>query len=93
MGMQTDVKSGVCFAGASTDVVPYSTRLKGLTISYPSGGTVAVTDGNGGATLFLFSAPAAAGSISILIPGEGIRATTGLYVTCAASTTANVFYG
>jgi len=93
MAMQTDVKSGIGFAGATTDVTTNRTRLKGLTISYPSGGTVTVKNGNGGDTLFIFSAPAAAGSISILIPGQGILATAGLSVICAASTTANVFYG
>jgi hypothetical protein len=93
MGMQTDVKSGFCFAAASTAVVTERTRLRGVTISYPSGGTVQVTNGNGGAVLFTFQAPATAGSVNVLIPGEGILASAGLYVTCAASTTANVFYG
>lgn len=94
--MQTDVKSAVCAAGASTTAVSTRTRLKGLTISYASGGTVVVTDGNGGATLYSFTAPTAVGavgSINILIPGEGILAYTGLYVTNAAATTASVFYG
>lgn len=91
--MQTDVKSAACAAGASTTAVAYRTRLKGLTISYPSGGTVVVTNGNGGATLFTWTAPAAAGDTCVFIPGEGIVASAGLYVTCAASTTANVFYG
>lgn len=93
MAMQTDVKSAVCAAGASTTAVSTRTRLKGLTISYASGGTVVVTDGNGGATLYSFTAPTAVGSINILIPGEGILAYTGLYVTNAAATTASVFYG
>lgn len=91
--MQTDVKSAVCAAGTSTTAVSVRTRLKGLTISYPSGGTVVVTDGDGGATLYSFTAPLAAGSTNILIPGQGILATTGLYVTNAAATTASVFYG
>ena len=93
MAMQTDVKSAACAAGASTTAVSVRTRLKGLTISYPSGGTVVVTDGNGGATLYSFTAPLVAGSTNILIPGQGILATTGLYVTNAAATTASVFYG
>tara|TARA_R110000868_G_scaffold188827_2_gene431663 strand:- start:334 stop:609 length:276 start_codon:yes stop_codon:yes gene_type:complete len=91
--MQTDVKSAVCAAGASTTAVSGRVRLKGLTISYASGGTVVVTDGNGGATLYSFTAPLAVGATNILIPGEGILANTGLYVTNAAATTASVFYG
>ena len=91
--MQTDVKAASCGAGASTTAFSGRTRLRGLTISYPSGGTVSVTDGNGGATLFSFTAPAAIGTTHVIIPGEGILANTGLYVTCASSTTAVAFYG
>jgi len=90
---QTDVKSAVCGAGASTAATSYRSRLKALTISYTTSGTVSVTDGNGGATLFSFTAPAAAGAIHILCPGEGILALTGLYVTVPATTTVTVFYG
>lgn len=91
--MQTDVKAASCAANGSTTAYADRTRLRALTISYASGGTVAVTDGNGGATLFSFTAPAAAGSIHVIIPGEGILAQSGLYVTNAASTTAIVYYG
>lgn len=91
--MQTDVKAASCAANGSTTAYADRTRLRALTISYASGGTVAVTDGNGGATLFSFTAPAAAGSVHVIIPGEGILANTGLYVTNAASTTAVVYYG
>jgi hypothetical protein len=93
MAMQTDVKSETCAAGASTTAVSVRTRLKGLTISYASGGTVVVTDGNGGPTLYSFTAPTVAGTTNVIIPGQGILATTGLYVTNAAATTASVFYG
>jgi hypothetical protein len=93
MGMQTDVKSGYCPAGATTTVFAGRTRLKGLVISYPSGGTVVVTDGAGGAGLFNFTALAVIGTISITIPGEGVLATNGIYVTTSAATTVNVFHG
>ena len=93
MAMQTDVKSAACGAGASTTVFTGRTRLKGLTISFASGGTVVVTDGNGGATLYSFTAPAAIGATNVLIPGEGVLAYNGIYVTTAALTTASVFYG
>lgn len=93
MGMQTDVKSAACAANGSTSAYEARTRLRAVTVSYASGGTVAITDGNGGATLFSFTAPAAAGSIHMIMPGEGILASDGLYVTNAASTTAIVYYG
>jgi hypothetical protein len=93
MSMQTDVKSAPCAAGATTAVTDFRSRLKALTISHTTSGTVSVTDGAGGTVLFDFTAPAAVGSIHIIIPGEGILARTGLSVICAASTTAVAYYG
>lgn len=91
MGMQTDVKalektsSGTVFAGRA--------RVKGLTISYGSGGTVIIKDGGAsGATVWSFTGPAAPGSISILMPGEGILCATDVYVALSSST-ASVMYG
>ena len=93
MAMQYDVKSGAAAAGATTTIFGGPARIKGLTISYPSGGTVVLNDGTGGTAMFSFTAPAAAGSISILIPGAGIRCNTNISAVCAASTTAVIFYG
>ena len=93
MSMQTDVKSQACAAGASTTVTSTRSRVKAVTVSYASGGTVVITDGNGGATLYSFTAPAAIGAINVLLPGEGILAYNGIYATCAAATTAIVVYG
>jgi hypothetical protein len=93
MTMQTDVKSATCAAGVSTTAFTGRTRLKGLTISFASGSTVVVTDGSGGATLYSFTAPLTAGATNILIPGEGVLAYNGIYVTTAVATTASVFYG
>jgi len=93
MSMQTDIKATACGAGASTTAFNGRCRLRGLVVSYPvAGGTVSITDGNGGATVFSFTSPAAAGSINIILPAEGILAYNSLYVTCAASTTATVLY-
>jgi hypothetical protein len=89
---QTDVKSAACAAGAATTVAGNRFRLKALTISYTTSGTVSVADGNS-VTLFSFTAPAAVGSIHVLIPGEGLLAQNGMTVTCGASTTAVAFYG
>lgn len=93
MAMQTDVKAAACAAGATTVATDFRSRLKGLTISHTTSGTVSVTDGSTGITLFSFTAPAAVGAIHILIPGEGILSQTGLSVVCGASTTAVAYYG
>jgi len=93
MTTQTDVKSGYCPASTATTVTTQRTRLKGLVISHPSGGTVVVTDGVGGAELFNFTALGVIATLSVLIPGEGVLAPNGLVVTTAAATTVNVFHG
>jgi hypothetical protein len=92
--MQTDVKSGTAGAGASTAVTTFRTRIKALALTYTaSAGNIAITDGNGGVTLFSFTPAAAAGSLYMLFPGEGILAQNGVYVTNGTGTTATVFYG
>ena len=92
MGMQTDVKSASAAAGATTTIFDGPTRIKGISISYASGGTVVLNDGTGGTAQFSFTAPAAAGSIYMPFPGEGIKCSTNVSAVCAASTTAVVFY-
>jgi len=91
--MQTDVKSGAAAAGATTTIFAGPTRIKGVTISHASGGTVVLNDGTGGTAMFSFTAPAAIGSLHILFPGEGIKCNTNISAVCGASTTAVVFYG
>jgi len=91
--MQTDVKSGAAAANATTTIFAGTAPIKGISISYPSGGTVVLNDGTGGTAMFSFTAPAAAGSIYMLLPGEGIRCSTNISAVAAASTTAVVFYG
>ena len=89
--MQTDVKATALTATGT--VYGNKTRVRGLTISYASGGTVVITDGNGsGPVVFSFTAPAAAGSINVVIPGEGILCRTNAYATLT-NATATVFYG
>lgn len=89
--MQTDVKaaekttSGTVFAGRA--------RVKALTIAFASGGTVAIKDGgSSGTTIWSFTAPAAAGAISVLLPGEGILCSTDVYAA-VSSATVTVMYG
>lgn len=89
--MQTDVKA----VERTTTGTAYAatTRLKGLVVSFATGGTVVVKDGGAsGTTVFSYTAPAAAGTTNIVIPGEGILCRTDVHVTLA-SATATVFYG
>lgn len=89
--MQTDVKS----AERTTTGTAYGapTRLKGLVVSFATGGTVVIKDGGAsGTTVFSYTAPASAGTTNIVIPGEGILCRTDVHVTLA-SATATVFYG
>ena len=91
MAMQTDVKSTEVKTTASAYGAP--ARLKGLVISFATGGTVVVKDGGAsGTTVFSFTAPAAAGVVPVMIPGEGILCRTDIHVTLADAT-ATVFYG
>ena len=91
MAIQFDVKaaekttSGTVFAGPA--------RVKAVTISYASGGTVAIEDGgSSGTTVWSFTAPAAAGTVSVLLPGDGIKCNTDVYAALS-SATATVTYG
>lgn len=93
MSMQTDVKSGSAAAGATTTIFAGRTRIKGVTISFASGGTVVLNDGTGGTTVFSFTGPAAIGAVNVLIPGEGILCATNISAICGVGTSAVVFYG
>ena len=90
--MQTDVKAAA-IAGGQTDASVYAgpARIKSLVVSYPTGGTVALKDN--GTTVFSFTAPAAAGALNILLPGEGILCRTNITATTAANTLVTVIYG
>ena len=91
--MQTDVKSAAV-AGGKTDESVFAgpARIKGLVISYPvAGGTVTLKDG--ATTVFSYASPAAAGSVNIIVPGEGILCRDNIKATTAANTTVTVFYG
>ena len=91
MAMQTDVQSAEVTTSASAYGAP--TRVKGLLISFATGGTVELKDGgSSGVSRFKYTAPAAAGTVNVLIPGEGIKFDTSVYVALS-SATATVFYG
>lgn len=93
--MQTDVKSTAIAAAATNSAVfAGSARIKGLLVSVPSaGGTMTLQDGSGGTVKFSFVAPAAAGAVNVIVPGEGILCKNGIYATTPANMTVTVFYG
>jgi hypothetical protein len=93
--MQTDVKAG--YRSTTGLVLAGRNRIKGILIAYASGGTVDLYDTGtspllGQAKAFQFVAPAAAGSVYIPVPGEGILCADGMYATLS-SATVTVFYG
>lgn len=98
MSMQTDVQS----AHLSTAGSYYAgrTRLKGIVVT-PKATTAAtfeIRNGSAsGAVLFTMDIPSLGtpNSTYILVPGEGILATTGLYLTLSVGTVTGitVFYG
>ena len=95
MTMQYDVKSTAIAASATNSAVfAGPARIKGLLVSVPvAGGTMTLKDGSGGTTLFSFVAPAVAGAVNVVVPGEGIFCNSGIYATTPAGMTVTVFYG
>jgi hypothetical protein len=91
MSMQTDVKAAQ--VTSTNTAVDYGTRVRGLTVSFATGGTVVLKDGgSSGTTRFSYTAPAAAGTVHIVIPGEGILFRTDVHATLSSATIV-VFYG
>jgi hypothetical protein len=89
--MQYDVKAAERTTSGSAFGAP--ARVKGIVVSFATGGTVELKDGGtGGVSRFKYTAPAAAGTTNIVIPGEGILFRTDIYVTLT-NATATVFYG
>ena len=95
MAMQSDVLSTAIAAGETNEpVFAGPARIKGVLVSVPTaGGTMTLQDGSGGTVKFSFVAPAIAGAVNVVIPGEGIRCESGIYATTPANMTATVFYG
>jgi hypothetical protein len=91
MAMQYDVQAAERLTSGTA--VAARARVKGLVVSFATGGTVELKDGGAsGTSQFKYTAPAAAGTTNIVIPGEGILFETDVYVTLS-SATATVFYG
>jgi hypothetical protein len=89
--MQYDVKAAERTTTGTAYAAP--ARIKGLVLSFATGGTVVLKDGGAsGTTVFSYTAPAAAGTVNVVIPGEGILCRTDIHVTLS-SASATVFYG
>jgi hypothetical protein len=95
--MQTDVKSGTAAAASqvrrSRRIVPES---KALALTHTAAaGTVTITDGNGGATLFAVYTCRGDWFSVHAVPRRSILAQTGIYTATSgfADASATVFYG
>lgn len=92
MAMQTDVKAA--HTETTGSMVTGRVRLKAYhAISGGTAGDVIFTDGSGGSTLLRFNIGTGTQPITLLIPGEGILADSGIYVTLPATAKVTVFYG
>ena len=91
--MQTDVKAASNTASATFFAGP--TRVKGIVVtSGASAGALVIKDGgSSGTDKLTINTPAAAGIQNVLIPGEGVRFDTDVYVSLTNVTAATVFYG
>lgn len=90
--MQTDVLSGTAAAGTTTTIFNGPARIKGILINYTAATTLTLNDG--GTAKFTYTAPAGvAGSVYVLVPGEGVRCDTNISAVASAGLTAQVFYG
>ncbi len=91
--MQTDVKS----ATRTTDgtMVDQPTRVKGILLTTTSvAGSVVLKDGGAsGTALITLNTPAVAEMFNALLPAEGVRFTTDVYVDVTDVSSVTVFYG
>jgi hypothetical protein len=91
--MQTDVKS----ATRTTDgtMVNQPTRVKGILLTTTSvAGSVVLKDGGAsGTALITLNTPAVAEMFNALLPAEGVRFTTDVYVDVTDVSSVTVFYG
>ena len=95
MTMQYDVKS-VHSATFPAQIYTGRTRLKSIVfLGNGTGGTFIIYDGtdNTGPILYQFKFSTAVQPFQVLIPGEGILASNGLYVVGATLSSIAVTYG
>ena len=99
--MQYDIKATKPLASTGSFVDQNNnnmgrTRIKAIyAVCGASAGSVVMTNGNGGETLFTMNTPplADAGYVHIVMPGEGILAESALYGTVTNTASTVVLYG
>ena len=93
MVMQTDVSSAT--ATADGTLVAQPTRIKGMIITTTTtAGSVILKDGGAsGTTKLTLNTPAVAEMFNALLPAEGVRFTTDVYVDVTNVSSVTVFYG
>ena len=93
MTMQTDVLSAT--ATADGTLVAGPARIKGILLTTTSSaGSVVLKDGGAsGTTRLTLNTPAVAEMFNALLPGEGIRFTSDVYVDVTNVSSVTVFYG
>jgi hypothetical protein len=94
MAMQTDVLSS--HVDVSGLVVNYRTRLKGfIVISGGTAGDIIISNGGSSAAVLLqFNIPSSTiSAVFYNLPGEGIVASAGLYVTLPTASKITLIYG
>ena len=91
--MQTDVSAAS--VSTSSTAVAERTRVRGLVIAPGSAnGTVVLKDGGSSGTAKLtINTPAVAEIFNVLIPGEGVRFYTNVYLDVTNVDGVTVFYG
>ena len=91
--MQTDVLSAT--ATADGTLVAGPARIKGILLTTTSSaGAVVLKDGGAsGTTKLTLNTPAVAEMFNALLPGEGIRFTSDVYVDVTNVSSVTVFYG
>lgn len=95
MSTQYDVKSA--YTAEDAALVTSRTRLKGLYIVVSTGGANPVTvydnASAGSGTVVLRAGASVSGAHTVVIPGEGILATNGLYVDTGSADSVTIIYG
>lgn len=93
--MQYDVKAA--YTASDAALVTQPTRIKGAYVSVGTGGAnpVVIYDNASAAsgTVLLRIGVTAAGCHTVVIPGEGIRATNGVFCDTGSADAVTVFYG
>jgi hypothetical protein len=93
MTMQTDVSSATRTSDGT--LVAQPTRIRGIMITTTgTAGSIVLKDGgSGGTTKITVNTPAVAEIFNALIPAEGVRFTTDVYLDVTNVDSVTVFYG